>query len=334
MDPLDNIFAALSVERAQYARLEASAPWGITFVKGQAARFGYVVDGSCVLSVDGEPAPLTLNAGNCYIVVRGARYELRDQPRSPTYNCFDVIGSQVGGVVHVGGGGAPATVITGWFVFDGSSARPLLELMPNLIQAPIDTDRSHILEATLQLLSMETARPGLGSGVVISRLADILFVQAIRSYAAAAAGRQEFGWLSALSDVRLAPVFRAIHKGFERPWTVGSLAQLVGMSRSAFALRFKECVGVAPLEYLARWRMFRAGTLLREGTHSVAAIAHVVGYDSGASFTKAFKRATGLSPGIFRRADVSEIAAASPGPAESCGVRSFNISDFQKGKCL
>jgi AraC-like DNA-binding protein len=258
-------------------------------------------------------------------VVRGARYELRDQPRSRTLNCFDVIGSKVGGVVQLGGGGLAATVITGWFVFDGASARPLMELMPNVIHVPVDQNRSRIMEAALQLLSLETEQPGLGSSVVVSRLADILFVQAIRTYAKSA-GRHEFGWLSALSDVRLAPVFRAIHTGFERPWTVGSLASLAGMSRSAFALRFKDRVGLAPLEYLARWRMFRAGALLREGTRTIAAIAHAVGYESEASFTKAFKRATGLSPGLFRRADGPAPVGAAFIPIRNSGVDVLSLS--------
>ena len=323
MDPLDDVFNALSVDNALYARLEATAPWGVASSRGQAARFGYVLRGGCLLSVEGEPGPITLNAGDCYIVVRGARYELRDQPASRTLNCFDVIGSRVGGVVELGGGGASATVITGWFVFDGASARPLMELMPNLIHAPVDQERSHILEATLQLLALETGRPGLGSAVMISRLADILFVQAIRTYAATA-GRLEFGWLSALSDPRLAPVFRAIHGGLERPWSVEALAALAGMSRSAFAARFRDRVGVAPLAYLGRWRMFRAGAMLREGRQSVAAIAHAVGYESEASFTKSFKRATGLSPGVFRRGGGQPLSPpgqgalrASPVPGEA-----------------
>jgi AraC-like DNA-binding protein len=200
-----------------------------------------------------------------------------------------------------------------------------MELMPNVIHVPVDQNRSRIMEAALQLLSLETEQPGLGSSVVVSRLADILFVQAIRTYAKSA-GRHEFGWLSALSDVRLAPVFRAIHTGFERPWTVGSLASLAGMSRSAFALRFKDRVGLAPLEYLARWRMFRAGALLREGTRTIAAIAHAVGYESEASFTKAFKRATGLSPGLFRRADGPAPVGAAFIPIRNSGVDVLSLS--------
>jgi len=300
MDPLDDVFAAMRVESALYARLEAAAPWGVNFVPGQGARFGYVVRGGCWMTVDGLEQPIALAAGDCYIIARGSGYRLQDNPRSPTRNCFDVIGERVGGMVRLGEGQVGATVITGWFVFDAVGAQPLLSLMPLLLHARVDQDRDQQLQATLQQLAAETAQPGLGSGVVISRLADMLFIQAIRAHVAATS-EQEGGWLGALSDPRLGPAIRAIHEDAAKRWTVEALAAWSGMSRSAFAERFRRRVGEPPLEYLLRWRMFRATARLRSTNEPISAIAAAIGYESESSFSKAFRRFNGSTPGAFRR---------------------------------
>lgn len=300
MDPLDDVFAAMRVQTATCARLETTAPWGIRFAGGQAARFGLVVSGSCCLTTGAGP-PIALSAGACYVLVHGTEYALRDDLGSATRDCFDVIRGHTGSVISVGGGGRPATVVTGWFTYDELGARPLMQLLPTLLHTQIDADRTHMLESTLQLLALETAERGLGSDVVISRLADILFIQAIRGHVASRVGG-ESGWLAALTDARLGPVLRAIHLDTATPWTVDALASTAGLSRSAFASRFKERVGEAPLEYVARWRMHRAGAMLRSGDRPVGQIAGEVGYDSEAAFSKAFKRINGLAPGAYRRA--------------------------------
>ena len=314
MDPLDDVFAAMRVRTAVHARLEATAPWGIRFAPGETARFGLVVAGEAWLTCAPAP-PVRLVAGDCYVVVRGAGYTLQDAPASPTRDCFEVIGDRAGGTIPIGGSGAPATVITGWFTFDELGARPLMRLMPQVIRAHMDDDRRHILQAALQLLALETEDPALGSGVMVSRLADILFIQAIRTHAACA-GPAETGWLAALGDARLAPAFAALHGACDRPWTVEALGAEAGMSRSAFAAHFKARVGEAPLEYLTRWRMFRAGAQLRQTDRALAQVAASVGYESEAAFGKAFKRATGLAPGAFRRAQsIDTLALAARKPA-------------------
>src|SRR5207248_2766343 len=169
---------------------------------------------------------------------------------------------RIGGLVELGGSGEPATVLCGWFQFDPAAARPLVDLLPPFLHATMDAARSEALKGTLQLLAMETLQPGLGSSLVVSRLADILFVQAVRAHVAAS-GADEAGWLGALADARLGAALRAMHQNLARPWTVDALASAAKLSRSAFALRFRERVGQPPLEYLTRWRMVKAGQLLR-----------------------------------------------------------------------
>jgi AraC-like DNA-binding protein len=130
--------------------------------------------------------------------------------------------------------------------------------------------RALALQGTLQLLAMETGQPGLGSSLLVSRLADIVFVQAVRAHVAAH-GESQAGWLAALGDARIGPALRAMRKDMARDWTMASLATAASLSRSAFAQRFRERVGQAPLEYLTQWRMFKAGNMLGQGN---AAVGH------------------------------------------------------------
>lgn len=308
MDPLDDIFAAMRVASALHARIEASAPWGLDFAAGRTSRFGLVVQGTCWMEVEGRAAA-RLASGDCFVLVRGTRYVLRDNPRSPTRPCSETVRDHVGGTVVLGGGGRAATVITGWFTFDEEAARPLIELLPEVLHARVDEDRSQMLEAALKLLNLETEAPGLGSGLVVSRLADIVFVQAIRGHAASGPG-----WLSALADRRIGPALRAVHGDLARAWTVTAMARLSGMSRSAFVPFFRQRVGQAPLAYLTRWRMFRAGCLLRGGA-GLGEVAACVGYASEAAFNKAFKRVVGITPGLYRRNTVATPAFPAAAPA-------------------
>jgi AraC-like DNA-binding protein len=300
MDPLDDAFSTMRVRESLYARVEASAPWGIRFKAGTTARFGLVVSGSCWLTTEAPAKSVPLATGDCYVILDGSSYVLGDHPRSPTENCFDLVPRLVDGAVSVGGGGTAATVVTGWFVYDELGARPLMALLPRLLHTRDDGYRTEILKAALALLAQETERPGLGSGVVVSGLADILFVQAIRSHLTDA-GEDDVGWLAALSDRRIGAAMRALHAGPAEPWTVEKLAAVANMSRSAFAARFKARLGEAPLEYLTRWRMFRAGVLLRRTERSLGEIANQVGYESDAALSKAFHRVVGMAPGAFRK---------------------------------
>ena len=307
MDPLDDAFSVMRVRESLYARVDAGAPWAIRFREGKAARFGLVIAGSCRLTMEQPAKSIQLAAGDCYVILDGSTYTLGDDPRSVPLNCFDVMPKLVDGAVRIGGDGAAATVVTGWFVYDELGARPLIALLPRVLHTRVDGYRTDILKATLDLLAKETERPGVGSGVVISGLADILFVQAIRSHLNHV-GEDDVGWLAALSDKRIGAAMRALHGSPADAWTVEKLAQLSNMSRSAFAARFKAKLGEAPLEYLTRWRMFRAGVLLRHTERSLAEIANEVGYESDAALSKAFHRVIGMAPGAFRKQGADAIA--------------------------
>jgi transcriptional regulator GlxA family with amidase domain len=155
------------------------------------------------------------------------------------------------------------------------------------------------LEATLQFMATETASSQPGAEAVAGRLADILFVQALRTHIAHDC-QECGGWLRALADPQVGEALRLMHEQPQAPWTVEALAEKVAMSRSAFAARFKAQVGDGPLGYLTRWRMQKASQLLQENHPTLAAVAESVGYETDAAFSKAFRRHMGMAPGEYR----------------------------------
>jgi transcriptional regulator GlxA family with amidase domain len=162
------------------------------------------------------------------------------------------------------------------------------------------------LQKTLELLASEVDGSKLisepGAEIAVRRLADLLLIQALRAHITTTEGNQErTGWLHALADSQIGAALNSMHKRIEHPWTVASLASEAGMSRSAFAQRFKKLMSETPLEYLTRWRMYRGSDLLRESDRKLADVAQAVGYDSDGAFHKAFKRVLGIAPGEYRR---------------------------------
>ena len=300
MDPLDDAFSAMRVRESLYARLDASAPWAVRFREGKAARFGLVVAGSCWLTIEAPEKSIRLSTGDCYVILDGSTYTLGDDPHSPAQNCFDIVPRLVDGAVSIGGGGTSATVVTGWFVYDELGARPLIALLPRVLHTRVDGYRTDILKATLELLAKETERPGVGSGVVVSGLADILFVQAIRSHLNDS-DDNDVGWLAALSDRRIGAAMRALHGKPAEPWTVERLGRNVGLSRSALAERFSDVMGEPIFAFLTRWRLQVAAELLLTTTRRIESIAHDAGYESAGAFSAAFKRVFGKPPSIWRR---------------------------------
>jgi AraC-like DNA-binding protein len=140
-----------------------------------------------------------------------------------------------------------------------------------------------------------------GSGIVANRLAEVLFIQTIRAHTASAADCSNPGWLRSIFDPQIGAALKSIHENVDHPWTVESLAEAAGMSRSAFAAHFKDLLGQAPLEYVTEWRMQKAVRLLQQPDKKLLEIAKRVGYESDAAFSKAFKRVLGVTPGEHRR---------------------------------
>ena len=308
MDPLTEILGEMRIRQATFTRLDATAPWAFESSGDPVVKFVLVVRGAGVLTTGTHPDPIPLRGGDVFIMLDSEPYRMYDREDSLPMDCVDVEKLRVGNRIEVGGGGALTTFISGFFEMDTLEARPLVNVMPPLLHLKLEQNRSLAFQSVLELLAAETEAPGLGSEAVVNRLFELLFVHAIRAYSAQPDGPAH-GWLAAVSDRQLARAIEAMHAEPARDWTVDALARVSGMSRSAFAARFRAVVGQAPFDYLTRWRVYRASRLIQQHGASLAEAARSVGYDSAAAFNRAFKKEVGVTPGAFRRSAVSALPA-------------------------
>ncbi|MFC0546090.1 AraC family transcriptional regulator [Kutzneria chonburiensis] len=190
---------------------------------------------------------------------------------------------------------------TGHFHVDRVVADPLLAVLPAAIVVRGDSGDVSWLSLGRQLMLSELTDPQPGSRVMVARLLDLLFIRALRLWAASATGAHP-GWLTAAMDPVIGPVLSAIHRDPARDWSVPHLAALASLSRSAFASRFTALVGQPPAAYVARQRLDRAAHLLSSTPEPIGRIATLVGYTSEAAFSRAFSRVYGISPRIWRKA--------------------------------
>ncbi|MFZ0305841.1 MAG: AraC family transcriptional regulator [Terracidiphilus sp.] len=314
MDPITDIFRTMHVTAFGQHRLEASAPWGL--IGGQQAEekvtrsvkktpspdlahFAMLSRGNCWLNVEGIPDPLPLTGGDCFLLARDTSIVMRDSLQTRPRSTFREIAAKAKrNIAHYGGGGAPTTVVCGSLSFNRARLKPITQLLPRFILIRADKAHTLALHNTMQALASEMADQAPGSEVVATRLAEVLFIQVLRAHIASEPKRNQ-GWLRAIFDPQVGAALSAIHDGVNSPWTVESLAEASGMSRSAFAARFKELLGQTPLEYVTEWRMQKAIELLEQRDKKLMVVARSVGYESDASFSKAFKRVVGASPGEY-----------------------------------
>ena len=314
LDPITDIFRTMHVTAFGQHRLEATAPWGLITEKQTGtvtpsgkeisptdlAHFAMLSRGNCWLSVEGIPEPIPLAGGDCFLLARGTSIVLRDSPRTrPRWSFNEIAARANSNVAHYGGGGAPTTIVCGSFSFDRASLKPIAQLLPRFILIKGDQARALALHNTMQALASEMAEQAPGSEVVANRLAEVLFVQVLRAHIASGVECRNKGWLRAIFDPQMGTALSAIHDRVNTPWTVESLAESAGMSRSAFAARFKQLLGQTPLEYVTEWRMQKAMQLLQQRDKKLVDVARSVGYESDAAFSKAFKRVVGANPGEY-----------------------------------
>jgi AraC-like DNA-binding protein len=302
-DPLGEALHFLRLSGTFYTRSEFSAPWGLALPPiADCLMFHVVNAGHAWLAVDGHERVL-LRPGDLALVPHGLGHALECEPGAIAHDLFDLPREAVSeryDVLRHGGGGAPTQMICGAVRFDHPAARQLVSLLP----AVIVIEATHTLDDdwighTLRLMAAEARELRPGGETIITRLADVVVIQAIRAWIARDPAART-GWLGALNDRQIGRALMLIHRDPAQPWTLASLASATAMSRSAFAARFTELVGVPAIEYLARWRMQLAATSLKEGA-PLADVAAKLGYQSEAAFSRAFKRHAGVSPGVLRR---------------------------------
>ena len=304
-DPLGEALHFLRMTGAFYSRAELTAPWGMTLTPmPRHLWFHVVVNGRVLLETD-DAEPLWLQPGDLALVPHGDGHRLRSQPGAPVPDVMDLDLEHLSEryeVIHHGDGGSPTTLVCGAVRFDHPAARHMVDVLPALIAVDSsDTSRVHRMHSAVQLMAAEAREFRPGGEAVITRLADILVIQVIRTWIDTDPAART-GWLGALQDAQVGLALAMIHRDPARDWTVASLAQELAMSRSAFAARFTELVHEPVMQYVTRWRMQLAASALATEDVTVGELAYRLGYRSEAAFARAFKRVIGLSPGRVRSA--------------------------------
>lgn len=291
-DPLSDVFSLLEVRNARCTRLEAAGRWGLHFTERPMMKFVAVLQGSCwILPTDTEPQQLSV--GDTFLLINAPAYGVASDPDNPLENgnlLFEKIDSNV-----VSLGGAETILLGGSFTVEADDLSPLLEVLPSFLKIPAHVPAAAMLRHTLAMLDAELETAGIGGSLMTKHLADMLLLQALRAYAAGAHS-EDLGWIGALADKHIGAALALMHREPGKPWTVADLAAAVGLSRSSFAARFRNLVGITPLDYLLRWRMQRARFSLRRDKVSISRMAAELGYASESAFGNAFKRVFGRAP--------------------------------------
>lgn len=301
MDPLSDILTMFTVQRVATVRFESSGPYAMRFQGYDHLKFGAVLTGALRLWVEGHPVALELGPGDCYLLTDGRPYRTWNSDDAEEFdgNAFFAGARGKDGVVRLGVAPPDKVVIGGRFVFDEEGAAWLRGALPSLIHIKTSSPAAGPLRTTLALLGIEAGGGAPGENLVVDRLADILLIQALRAFLSET-GPGRASWLAGLADVKLSKALRGFHNDVSADWSVASMAAAAGMSRSSFAERFKSVIGVAPLDYVTRWRMQRVRKALIDTDTAFATIAENNGYRSRTSCSQTFKRIFGYPPHDLR----------------------------------
>ena len=303
-DPLAEALHFLRMNGAFYCRSELTAPWGMTMMPMPGYIWFHVVTTGRVWLEAGDDEGRLLQPGDLGLVPHGEGHVLRSEPGVPAPDVLELDREEISEryeILRHGGGGAPTTLICGAVRFDHPAARNLVEILPPIMHLEAaGAPQLDWMQSTLRLMAVEAHELRPGSEAVITRLGDILVIQAIRSWLETDPAAKT-GWLGALQDEQIGRAIALIHRDPARSWTVASLADELAMSRSAFAARFTELVEEPAMQYVTRWRMQVAVSALRNDGATVGELASRLGYRSEAAFARAFKRVIGVPPGAVKR---------------------------------
>lgn len=297
MDALAAVVTLLKPHAIVAKIMHGGGRWGVRYSEFGHPSFALVLKGPCWLAADGVRA-VVLEAGDFILFPATPAFTLASDPKVKPKTLEPVpSGNQVDEVFHGDSTIEPsASLLGGYFTFDSVNASMLLSLMPRMLHIRSTDSEIGSVAPVVELIKREALEKRAGQSLVLTRLIEVLLVEALRS---APAELTATGLLAGLRDTQLAVALQGIHTQTAHPWTLVTLARLAGMSRSSFADRFTRVVGVTPLNYLLQWRLAVAKDLLRNGQMTVAEAALTIGYESASGFSTAFSRETGKSPREF-----------------------------------
>lgn len=298
VDPFSDFLTLLETRSVLSGALQAGGHWAIRFPATDRLKFWGVLRGRCMLLLEGEAEAISVEAGDIFLLRCARAHVLATDPALPPMPLDEILVDRMGALARHGSGDE-FLMIGGKVELALETAGVLLDALPALIHLRAG---NHCLDAAhwlLRRLAYERDGEAPGAVTASAQLAHLLFIEILR--AATATGQvAKGGWLPAIADARLAPAIRLMHADPARAWTLDELASAAAMSRAAFAARFKNVAGLAPMAYLTAWRMRLAQRALRERRVPLATLAQSLGYGSESAFSNAYKRTLGHAPTMHR----------------------------------
>ncbi len=309
MDALSQLLRSVRLTGGIFLEARFTAPWCVRSQltpedctaymarPAQILAYHFVIGGRLLCEIEGEDA-IEVEAGEVVLLPRNDSHDLASATGLKPIKAGNLIEPPEGeGLLRIshGGGGEETHLVCG-FLASEDIYNPLIATLPRMLKLDIRRGASRDwVEASVRFAARELAAGRFASSDIMSRLSELLLVEAVRDYASSLDGTQS-GWLAGLNDKQIGQALALLHNRAEAPWTIDKLASEVSMSRSAFIDRFTSLVGLPPIKYLTQWRLSLAREKLRSGRGSIAQIAHAVGYDSEVAFNRAFKREFGQPP--------------------------------------
>lgn len=296
-DVLSDVLKLANIQSVLVGGFSAGGIWGVRFAPPEALKFFVLVKGHCWLITQSQ-APVRIEAGDVLVLSTSASYVLASSPEVEPVEASGLFSGTVKTAQL--GEGEDCVQLGGHVLLSPSSGWRLADVLPTIIHVRSACAESTTLRWLLEQLIREQTAQLPGGKLATSQIALLMFLQILRIHLDEPACAT-LGWLRVVTDPYLAPAVRLLHARPEHPWGLETLAKEAGMSRTAFAVRFKSVAGVAPLTYLCQWRMHLAERALREESVSISALASRLGYGSDSAFSTAFKRLVGLSPFNYMR---------------------------------
>jgi AraC family transcriptional regulator, alkane utilization regulator len=318
MDVLSDVLQTIRLKGALFLNTECHEPWCVTVPDGSVMAqmlspgstsvviCHTVLEGRCWIRPAGGEA-LPLQKGDVVALPHGAAHIIGSGLQYAPVSIDDAVRVKVPELkpMRYGGDGDRTRLVCGWFAYDSDVPNPLVAVLPQVFRSAVgERAAGPWLEQSIRYALGEAASGQPGSSAVATKVAESLFVETLRAYIDSLPSAQP-GWLSGLRDPQVGKCLELMHAEPARDWSVESLAEQIHVSRSVLAQRFTDCVGVSPMQYLKRWRLAIAARLLRGERTSIGRIIEAVGYESEASFGRAFKQEYGVSPGQWRSGTVA-----------------------------
>lgn len=303
MDALTDIIQLLRPQTVLLGGMAASGLWGVRVPPQPGPVFYFAMEGTCWFQVAGGEL-IELRAGDYVLSAKPTADVFLSEPAAETVVSDEAFKAShtVDGEVRIGNPlEEPATrIVGGLIVCDPANAHLLVDLLPRCIHLRAADEAATRLHRLVSIIREEAAEERPGRNAVLSRLIEVMLIETLRREVASSLPQR--GVLGGLADARIAKALANIHADVARGWTVGELARQTGMSRAAFARRFSQAVGSAPVEYLLNWRMALAKDALRRKSGTLEEIAFGIGYKSTSAFSTAFSHKVGCPPSEYAAA--------------------------------